>query len=526
MTWRWYKEDHFGLVYFVSREARNILMPDLNILDLIQSENGNREIVKIIYNTLLEKRVQYALEPGRSTKIAQEIRNPSEVLKTHKEGTCLDLSLLFCGICLGCELLPVLILLEDHALVAVSLKYSQYSWNRPPPIGKEANIFSSLIVDVEKAAEIGELISTGAYLALECTGFAQSKSLSGPTPEAIGREIDGTMTFERAVQAGHEHFLNLGNRSFRKAIFIDTAHSYMGLDPVPDSSHTARPFSFHAGGTQRTGSSEDPLPYLLDRSKQVKELKEAILKHRVEMPLRPLVCIIHGKENECHGEFINRLKTSSLPRILEFWYQKERKPILIPKERMELAMKSLTDANWKQVFKEELAAQTIGDETASLEDVADYISSQKLALMIDVPVLSGKLNGVKLEKLNLFFEFWNGWVNLPKDLLLIVCLSFKYERCYERKWFKGLNDRLRQYLVDLNYGDYKNLQIAKLSELEAISRADAEAAVNHKLVTGLTDSDVMRIYTKKASWRAQKKCIPMDDLLWEFREIRKEKGLG
>ena len=55
---------------------------------------------------------------------AQFIRKPNEILSGNKEGTCLDLALLFCGLCLGHKLLPIFVLLENHALVAISLRFT------------------------------------------------------------------------------------------------------------------------------------------------------------------------------------------------------------------------------------------------------------------------------------------------------------------------------------------------------------------------------------------------------------------
>src|SRR5262245_29620774 len=45
-----------------------------------------------------------------------------------------------------------------------------------------------------------------------------------------------------------------------------------------------------------------PLPYLCDRSEQEEELRAALLHHRRDKPQRPMVCLIHGNENEAHTE--------------------------------------------------------------------------------------------------------------------------------------------------------------------------------------------------------------------------------
>jgi hypothetical protein len=86
-------------------------------------------IAQVIYNTLVEQKIQYAPEKYHPSAAKHEIRTPAEILKAPGEGTCLDLATLFCGLCLGNELLPVLIVLEGHALVAVSLNHGLRKWN-------------------------------------------------------------------------------------------------------------------------------------------------------------------------------------------------------------------------------------------------------------------------------------------------------------------------------------------------------------------------------------------------------------
>ena len=54
---------------------------------------------------------------------------------------------------------------------------------------------------------------------------------------------------------------------------------------------------------------EQALPYLCNRSKQKSELEEALRQHRELRTGRPLLCVIHGDEYECHDKFLERLRT-------------------------------------------------------------------------------------------------------------------------------------------------------------------------------------------------------------------------
>src|SRR5947207_11165736 len=122
MSWEWPKTDRAGFTSFVLRDAAKSFELGISRNDLSQDANGRRMLVDAIYSSLQREQIRYALERYNSDDAVQLIRTPSEIL-AQKEGTCLDLALLFCGVCLGYELLPLMILIEGHALAAVSLNY-------------------------------------------------------------------------------------------------------------------------------------------------------------------------------------------------------------------------------------------------------------------------------------------------------------------------------------------------------------------------------------------------------------------
>ena len=80
--------------------------------------------------------IRYALEQYHPSEALQTIRTPPEVLVSPREGTCLDLAALFCGLCEAYELLPILIVIDGHALAAVSLTHGVRDWNGYRP-GRE-----------------------------------------------------------------------------------------------------------------------------------------------------------------------------------------------------------------------------------------------------------------------------------------------------------------------------------------------------------------------------------------------------
>lgn len=227
MEWEWSKYNREGIASFVTDKAVKFLRLSENRVDLTQSR-GRRQLLKVIYNTLVEQKIQYAPEKYHPSAAKQRIRTPAEILKAPGEGTCLDLATLFCGLCLGNELLPVLIVLEGHALVAVSLNHGLRKWNDDYS-REEWELFSHR--PLEDSEELKRLIDDEAYFAIECTGFAYSKSLPESVPEGLGRTEEGILPFERAVAAGREQLDQL-ERPLGFALDIAVAHYHWEIESV------------------------------------------------------------------------------------------------------------------------------------------------------------------------------------------------------------------------------------------------------------------------------------------------------
>lgn len=227
MTWEWSKANEKDLVRYVTAESVKWLTLPVNRLDLIKQPDGRRLLIQAIYRELMEKGIRYAPQLYDPSDAIQPIRTPAEIFEAPKEGTCLDLAALFCGLCLGYDLLPLLVVIRGHALAAVSLKHELKDWNS---LDREArNIFETdPLTDVQK---LREWMDSGQYLAVECTGFAQSQILPETVPEGVGRVGNGLLPFERAVAAGREQ-LDQVERPFSYALDIAVARYYWAIESV------------------------------------------------------------------------------------------------------------------------------------------------------------------------------------------------------------------------------------------------------------------------------------------------------
>lgn len=530
MPLEWAKEDHFGLNRHARQKVRDILPEGVSSFDLRDEEDGKRKLLGAIYEALAAKGVRYEHEPPTNSAEHQWVRTWDEVLDS-RQGTCLDLALLFSSFCVEYNLCPFVIVLEGHALIAVSLMNTLHSWRSRA----ERNIFDKVVVNrEEQKRRLVELIEQGSYLAIECTGFASSMALKerGDSPECLGRGDDGCQTFAAAVEAGERQLLDR-LRPFLYAIDVGRAH--LARRPGDADAWTGVD-EWHSGDASDDPNS-DPLPYLLDRNEQEESLGDALLSHQETKPRRPLLCIIHGDEYEGHKHFLDRMEKKSLPALLRFWLPEEADgPVLARDVRL-----SLTQAggdNWRDVFWQDIAdglipeakrgrgAPTQPAAGASTADaVVNTISGQRLAIMLRVTLSSSTLSGVPLDRLGRFLEFLNDWPNSSGRALFIVCLNFKYERKFDGwkiLWLRRqrLNDNLRRYISSLDFTRYTGLYGVCLPELSSITRRDAEDAVNHRLVQRwcrkkLSELDVINLYNSRLCTTDG---VPMIILIDEFRK--------
>lgn len=237
--WKWSKANEKSLAQFVNEKAFELLLKlPVNRFDLINTPEDRKELIKAIYEALLSLDINYAHEKYQPEKEIQLIRTPSEIISKPREGTCLDLAVLFCSICFGCDLLPLLIVIEGHALAAVSLNYKRQNdeWNNV--FEAERNLFNTneLFAGEAKRDKLLELINDGDYIAIECTGFAHSNTLSDlDQPEAKKRNKDGSLKFDRAIDVGRQQLSNL-KRPFKFAIDIAAAQYLWKIRPLEFSS--------------------------------------------------------------------------------------------------------------------------------------------------------------------------------------------------------------------------------------------------------------------------------------------------
>jgi predicted negative regulator of RcsB-dependent stress response len=203
MTWIFKKALPASLARFVEDTNPQNLPLSVNLANHRNNPQGRRLIVESLYKALRAwmPPIQYDLPVYNAEAVEQNVRPPADILGPPYQGTCLDLALLFSGLCMYHRLLPFVIVLENHALAAVSLTHSLEDWNSLSRPERAAGLQSQAVWK-DAAWLRTQCADGGAFLPVECTGFARSQVLRGPAGQ--GRDNEDLLSFERAVAAGRE----------------------------------------------------------------------------------------------------------------------------------------------------------------------------------------------------------------------------------------------------------------------------------------------------------------------------------
>ena len=222
----WTKGDEKELVRYSRSTFPQGWIPPANLMSYLSTRKGRRELAEAIYIELQSRKIEYtpALYHWEADK--QLIRTPSEILGPPHHGTCLDLSLLFSGLCLAHQLRPLIIVLDGHAFAAVCLAQNaadQILYGRAGEDAFQRGL--SLPRDREALERLFEE-NKGDFLPVECTGFAHWASAQANLPESQGRS-GGLLEFEAAVKVARRHLS--GSRSLLFAVDVDWVQRDLGF---------------------------------------------------------------------------------------------------------------------------------------------------------------------------------------------------------------------------------------------------------------------------------------------------------
>jgi hypothetical protein len=237
MPWAdWAKINDRGLAQYVLPDVANAIHLSIRRDEVLAQPGGRRLVAEAIFNALSGLDIRYARPLYNATLELQTIRDPGTILCGSGDGTCLDLALLFAGAALGNELLPLVVVLEGHAVVAISLEFGRRDADALRRTSDDGDWAGTGLLT--GPAMLRALTGTGRYLVVECTGFAQSDPLPD-VPEGRARTA-GRLSFARAIEAGREQL----DRADRPLLFaVDPAYlqdigKMARLDPLGATNST------------------------------------------------------------------------------------------------------------------------------------------------------------------------------------------------------------------------------------------------------------------------------------------------
>jgi hypothetical protein len=234
MPWPpWAKHNEKDLARYALKEVANAIRLEPGLGDSLNGPDGRSVVAEAIYQALASRgrKVRYSPPLYNPDQEKQDIRDPDTILEGSGAATCLELALLYAGAALGNGLLPLLVLLKGHALVAVSTTRGWSEATAPIRNTDEGPWVKDGVLRDD--ARLKELVDRGNYLLIECTGFSVSVSALPPSvPEGLGR-VNGVLPFDRAKAAGREQL----ERSDRPFLFaVDVAFlQKVGLVPFESS---------------------------------------------------------------------------------------------------------------------------------------------------------------------------------------------------------------------------------------------------------------------------------------------------
>ena len=274
--------------------------------------------------------------------------------------------------------------------------------------------------------------------------------------------------------------------------------------------------SFQAQPNKRYKEILRYLPYLCDRSKQEEELRDALRLHRRHQPRRPLLCVIHGDEFECHDKFIERLKDDLLPTLLPFndaleeylWHEPP-------------PLHSTANQFWRS-FGERFLSPSLESVAECRERIYQTLRISPNPLFVNLGWLTENCVRGGETFFSSFLQFWEDWPDLPPNRLVICGVSLQYQRSMEVAsrltfWRKSPNQSLRKQIDELKAKASDKLSVVVLSELQAISRSEAEEWTKHPKVRSscsIPKEEITKLYRHN-----QDRPIAMEDLAPKLQQL-------
>lgn len=264
------------------------------------------------------------------------------------------------------------------------------------------------------------------------------------------------------------------------------------------------------------------LPYLANRTAQKDSLRDALRRLNRLAP-RPIVCLIHGDENQAQDMFLERLKKYILPELLG-----------VPRELSitEYALSWPDRYNKVQSFPvilpRRIAEAVQLPDDVSLEELNGRLAAQMAPVMFSTFLLTQDWERHGAEGLRSFLRFWQHWPLLSPNQLMAVCLFVTYqvkrESNFVARWrTQRLNAEIAEEIEKLTREQLEGIVCCVPPRLEGIERGEAEHWARSTETRTICPRDEMihGIRTIYEGWEKKERsiAIPMEELAEELRKL-------
>jgi hypothetical protein len=259
----------------------------------------------------------------------------------------------------------------------------------------------------------------------------------------------------------------------------------------------------------------ETLPYLCNRSDQEQILRSELDPAEGKRSRRPFVCVIHGQQQECHWEFVKRMRNVLLPQFLKIEESKVSIKEYLP--RWDSSSQAVEKRLEKLVTN--LAFELV-NRSVRVEDMIEAVVLLEQPVMMNYHLSASSNWEQEFELIKKWIVFWGRWPDLPVGCDLFISLSIAYKNRHELSLLEKLRygksaENLRNAIGSLNFQEH-NLKGVVLPELASVPRDEVEHwAIKHGAQFCNTQKvllDIPKIYE-----RLKRDTLPMDQLLDELK---------
>jgi hypothetical protein len=267
------------------------------------------------------------------------------------------------------------------------------------------------------------------------------------------------------------------------------------------------------------------LPWLVDRHHQMHELGIAI-KHVESKTLRPMICLIHGNDDECHDKFVDLLEKHSLRSLIGLNPTRSvlRKTLRWPSDYQDIH-------DLHSQLERTLAEQWLNDTSADKNDINNsWAKWDGVPILIDTyPYIEDwKTQGDVVVRA--FLEFWQHWPQLPPDQWLIVCVCIncikpqaKFWQFWRNRQSEALENIVAKGLEAFSSAQFEGVTCVVLPQLEAVSWQDlhnwATSNETREYCPGRDLARVIKTIFQQSKYKTLDNAIPMRYLAEELQKV-------